>query len=122
MSDKPLLDRLQVKTGRSVAVIGAPPALPALTGSRPDAPVEAADVAVLFVADRAAFEVGFPATIARIRPEAILWLAYPKLTSALAADLSRDRIWDDLRGRGWDAVAQVAVDDDWSALRVKRVR
>ena len=54
-------------------------------------------------------------------PAAILWLAYPKLTSSLAADLSRDVIHKLAPGYGLDTVSQIAIDDDWSALRLKRV-
>jgi hypothetical protein len=52
---------------------------------------------------------------------AILWVAYPKLTSKLAADLSRDVIHKLAPKHGLDTVSQIAIDDDWSALRLKRL-
>jgi hypothetical protein len=48
-------------------------------------------------------------------------VAYPKLTSRLAADLSRDVIHAAAPGFGLDTVSQIAIDADWSALRLKRV-
>ena len=55
------------------------------------------------------------------RDTAILWVAYPKLSSKLASDLSRDAIREAAPSFGLDTVSQIAIDADWSALRLKRV-
>ena len=53
----------------------------------------------------------------------ILWFAYPKASSRrYACDFNRDSGWDVLRGLGFDSVRQVAIDEDWSALRFRRVQ
>lgn len=53
-------------------------------------------------------------------PTSIMWFAYPKKSSKLIkSDLSRDVF--DLGSLGLEAVSAVAIDDDWSALRFKRV-
>jgi len=55
-------------------------------------------------------------------PEAILWFAYPKQTSrAYKSDLNRDKCWQVLAGFGLEPNRQIAIDDDWSALRFKKV-
>ncbi len=119
MSDKPIAERLQVKHGRRLAVIDAPPeAAAAITA--PLASVEDAEVVLLFVTDRAALDERLPPLLARIRADAILWIAYPKLSSRLAGDLSRDIIHAAAPGFGLATVAQIAIDADWSALRFKR--
>jgi len=76
---------------------------------------------LLFTADRARFDGDLPPLLAKMRKDAILWVAYPKLTSRLAADLSRDVIHAAAPGFGLDTVSQIAIDADWSALRLKRV-
>ncbi|HJP97497.1 MAG TPA: hypothetical protein VJ862_02935 [Rhodanobacteraceae bacterium] len=54
--------------------------------------------------------------------DALLWFAYPKGTSKkYACDFNRDDGWEVLRKSGFDSVRQVAIDDDWSALRFRRV-
>ena len=122
MSDKPVAERLQVKGARRLAVLGAAAALDAAVGAgEARRGAEAADVVLLFVADRAALDRDLPALLARIRGDALVWLAYPKLTSPLAGDLSRDVIHRLAPGHGLDTVAQIAIDADWSALRLKRV-
>ena len=42
--------------------------------------------------------------------------------SQLAGDLSRGMIHDMTPAHGLDAVSQIAIDDDWSAMRFKRIK
>lgn len=122
MSDKPVAERLQVKGARRLAVLNATAELDGaigVAGARADA--DAADVVLLFTPDRARFDAALPAVLGKIRRDAILWVAYPKLTSPLAGDLSRDTIHAAAPALGLDTVSQIAIDADWSALRLKRV-
>jgi len=116
MSDTPLAERLQVKKGRRLALADSPLAIEA-----PSAPLGEAEVVVQFVRNRAEFDAKVPAVLKAIRPDAILWVAYPKLTSKLAGDINRDIIHGASPAMGIDCVSQIAVDGDWSALRFKRI-
>lgn len=52
--------------------------------------------------------------------EAVLWFAYPKQTSKrYKSDLNRDVCWEELKSFKLQPVRQIAIDDDWSALRFK---
>ncbi|MGH8139032.1 MAG: hypothetical protein ACREUL_06300 [Steroidobacteraceae bacterium] len=122
MSDKPVPERLQVKRSRRLAVLGASPDLDRAVGAteaRTD--VAKADVILLVAPDRAGLQTQLPAALTTAPPAVILWVAYPKLTSPLAADLSRDVVRSLVADHGLDTVSQIAIDDDWSALRLKRV-
>ncbi|HVJ00643.1 MAG TPA: hypothetical protein VM662_00590 [Sphingomonas sp.] len=122
MSDKPVAERLQVKASRRLAVIDAPAGLDTTVGAaeaRADA--AEAEVVLLFVEGRAALDARLPPLLAQTHGDAILWIAYPKLTSKLAGDLNRDIIHAASPGFGLTPVAQIAIDADWSALRMKRV-
>jgi len=122
MSDKPVAERLQVKGDRRLAVIGAPAGLnKAIGAAKARADLAEADVVLLFAANRARLAAQLPGVLKKMPPAAIFWLAYPKLTSSLAADLSRDVIHALAPKYGLDTVSQIAIDDDWSALRLKRV-
>lgn len=122
MSDKSILERLQVKRERTLAVIDATPALEReIGGTGQRAAVASADVVLLFVADHKRFTTALPKLLKNTKPDAILWLAYPKLTSKLAVDLSRDVIHELVPHHGLDTVSQIAIDADWSAMRLKRV-
>src|SRR5215475_3261852 len=122
MSDKPVAERLQVKGNRRLAVIGASSTLEKTVGAgKARAEVSSADVVLLFAPDRARLDAALPGLLGTMGQTAILWVAYPKLSSSLAADLSRNIIHALAPGHGLDTVSQIAVDADWSALRLKRV-
>jgi hypothetical protein len=54
--------------------------------------------------------------------DAVLWFAYPKGTSKrLTCEFNRDTGWQVIRDAGFDTVRQVAIDEDWSALRFRRL-
>lgn len=54
--------------------------------------------------------------------DAVLWIAYPKSSSKhYKCDFNRDTGWEVLGKLGFEPVRQVAIDEDWSALRFRRV-
>jgi hypothetical protein len=53
-------------------------------------------------------------------PNALVWISYPKKTSKLAGNLSRDVIRKVMSGAGCRAVSIVAIDEVWSALRFRQ--
>jgi hypothetical protein len=55
--------------------------------------------------------------------DAVLWVAYPKGTSKrYSCEFNRDSGWSVLQAAGFDTVRQVAIDEDWSALRFRRAQ
>jgi hypothetical protein len=121
MSEKPLLLRLQLKAGRRLAVLYAPADRQALFASAEPAAIEDAEVALAFAGTREEMAARLAALKDRTRADAILWLGYAKKTSPRAGEIHRDLIHDFARGHGLDAVAQIALDTDYSALRFKRL-
>lgn len=54
--------------------------------------------------------------------DAVVWVAYPKGTSKkYQCEFNRDTGWARLGELGFEPVRQVAIDEDWSALRFRRV-
>ena len=54
--------------------------------------------------------------------DAIVWFAYPKKTSRnYKCEFNRDTGWAVLGEAGFEGVRMVAIDEDWSALRFRRV-
>ena len=119
--------KLQIKPADRVRLVAAPAGAAAALEPLPDDVHLTArgagpfDVVVLFAKDRAALERGVAGAIAVTKAGGILWVAYPKKGSSLEADLSRDAVWRALQPTGWAPVAQVAIDDVWSALRFRPV-
>ena len=53
--------------------------------------------------------------------DAILWFGYPKGTSKrYKCEFNRDSGWHVMTDAGFETVRQVAIDEDWSALRFRR--
>jgi len=77
------------------------------------------DVALIFVSSAKGLSDHAPRALALVDPASVLWFAYPKKTSGVVSDLSRDDGWAPVRSRGWGPVAQVALDGTWSAVRFK---
>lgn len=77
------------------------------------------DAVLLFVRSRQELEHFAPPSAAALKQEGMLWVAYPKKTSGIKTDLTRDEGWQVLAERGYTCVRQVAIDTIWSALRFK---
>jgi hypothetical protein len=57
-----------------------------------------------------------------IEGEGYLWICYPKGTSKkYKSDINRNTLLAAFGPYGFEGVTQIAVDDDWSALRVRPV-
>ena len=123
----PLAKRMQVKAGQRILAVNAPRDYAALLGDLPEGArlvtrgdPAGADHVHVFVRDSGDVARLGPKAIAGAEGGAVTWIAYPKRTSGVETDITRDRGWDAVTG-AIDAVSQVAVDDTWSALRFKPV-
>jgi len=55
-----------------------------------------------------------------VAADAMVWLAYPKGTSKkYTCEFNRDSGWAEMGTNGFEPVRQVAIDEDWSALRFR---
>jgi hypothetical protein len=60
--------------------------------------------------------------IALLEGDAPCWLAYPKKSSKkYKSDISRDHGWEAMGQNNWEPVSQITLDEDWSALRFRKV-
>jgi hypothetical protein len=84
--------------------------------------LKAVDFAVAFVSKQADLDAA-ARTLARLaKGDAVVWFAYPKQSSKrYKAEINRDRGWDVIGKEGFEPVRAVAIDEDWSGLRVRRV-
>ena len=58
----------------------------------------------------------------KLRGDAIVWFAYPKGTSKkYKCEFNRDNGWSSLGAIGLEGVRMVAIDQDWSALRFRKL-
>lgn len=121
----PLAKKLQLKDGMSLLVLNAPAAFLAMLDPLPaGASVVASgagpyDVVHCFAQNSEELMQYAPRALAALKPGGMLWFAYPKGSSGIPTDLSRDVGWSVVTERGWEGVRQIAIDDIWSAVRFR---
>ncbi len=119
--------KLQLKTSHTILLINAPQEIArqlsdeGYTFTAADvAPVKGAfDAVQLFVKNKSELDALAPQAIDVLKPEGMLWIAYPKKSSGIKSDLTRDEGWKTIAELGYQGVRQVAIDDTWSSLRFK---
>jgi hypothetical protein len=127
MNEKSVAQKLGLKPGRTLLVRHAPAPIGKLLGAVPDS-AEITEVGagrfplvLVFAKDRMALVKELPGCKAKLEAGGALWIAYAKGTSKKATDINRDSIREYAVTMGLDTVSQIAIDDDWSALRLKVV-
>jgi hypothetical protein len=73
----------------------------------------------LFATKRSEIEKFAKRVLESAAPGGLVWITYPKKTSGMDSDLSREEVWAAMEGTGWRPVTQVAIDEVWSALRFR---
>jgi hypothetical protein len=122
---KTTAERLLIKPGARVRIVGDVPDAAGRLGPLPegatlDASAPRADAVVLFARSSAEVRAHLPGAAGTAGPDGLLWLAYPKGSSGLKTDLSRDTmtpLTDPIAGL--TGVTLVSVDEVWSAMRLR---
>ncbi len=128
-SGTPLPQKLGIKEGSKVALVGAPKGLADLLGPLPTAAVllpfaskakqpPLFDVLVVFVRLRADLVVQIASCRPRMQQAAGLWIAWPKKASGVATDITEQTIRDVALPTGLVDNKVCAIDDTWSGLRL----
>ncbi len=124
-----VLEKLNVKDQKEIVVVNAPASFepelakaPALHIHRHVESVKEAAFMLAFVTRKSEVDALAKPVAERAKGDAIVWFAYPKGTSKkYKCDFNRDNGWDALKALGFDTVRAVAIDEDWSGLRFRRL-
>ncbi len=57
-----------------------------------------------------------------LKEDGVLWFCYPKKSSAVETDITRDVGWEPLSAMGYRGVRQISIDSVWSAIRFREKR
>ena len=122
MLESPLAKKMKLKSGLKAAVINAPEnyvdqlkhdtALsPTLNGKF--------DWIQVFVMSKEELDTVAPKAARALRPESILWISFPKGTSKIQTDLTRDKGWEILQGLDLRWITLISVNETWSAFALR---
>ena len=119
-----VLKKLNYKDQDPVLLLDAPaefkPVQAAFSGNVKTQARGTFDFVMCFATTRAQADALVAKTMKCISEDAVVWLCYPKGTSRkYDADYNRDSCWEIFKPYGLRPVRQVAIDDDWSALRFR---
>lgn len=120
-SDTPLGQKLGIKAGHVVALIGEPlgwtiDGLPerVLLRERARAPL---DVVIAFFDRRAKLERRLPVLLRALRADGSLWIAWPRKAAGHISDISENDLRRLILPTGLVDTKVAALDDDWSGLK-----
>ncbi len=72
--------------------------------------------------NRAELDRLVPRVVKALKPESLLWVSFPKGTSKIQTDLTRDQGWDVVRKVGLKWITLVSVNETWSAFALRPYR
>lgn len=107
--------KLQIREGERIRIVNAPDGFTLDAQTTRSA---SADAVLVFVRDRAELSRRVADLIAIARRDGLTWIAYPK-AGKLGTDLNRDVLWRLVEPEGVRPVRNVALDETWSALRLR---
>jgi predicted SnoaL-like aldol condensation-catalyzing enzyme len=120
-----IVKKLRLKPGMRALVLGAPSGYVNSLSPLPDQ-VEVSqnlggphEFVQLFATRKSEITKSAKKLLQSAAPGALVWVTYPKKTSGVESDLSREEVWAAMEGTGWRPVSQIAIDEVWSALRFR---
>lgn len=125
MTDNSLAKKILLKSGYRLLVLNPPAGYLSELDPLPEGvelhtdPTGQYDLVQLFTQDRAELVQFLPGALQALKEESVFWVCYPKRSSGLKTDLTRDQGWGALHKSGFRTVALVSIDDTWTAARFR---
>lgn len=123
-SGTPLVKKLGIKPGTTIAILNPPDDFDDTLGPLPDditirgrlrGPL---DLILFFTTARADLERQFPALVHALDADGSLWISWPKRSSGTSTDLTEDVLREVALPAGLVDNKVCAVDETWSGLRL----
>ncbi|WP_345371704.1 YdeI/OmpD-associated family protein [Algivirga pacifica] len=127
MNTEQVLKKLRIPNNGPFLLLNAPEQmkesiLQAFPNTHTSVTEDAYEAILIFVHEKKEIKEWGTKGLKHMSTKGILWFAYPKKSSGVKTDISRDQGWDFLERKELVPVSQVAIDDTWSALRFRAVK
>lgn len=123
-SGTPLVKKLGIKANSELCVLSAPDHYPELVAPLPEGVrivtkfAASADLVHLFVTLRIDLESTLTQIRPKLKPDAALWVSWPKKASKAPTDITEDTIRAVALPIGFVDIKVCAVDEKWSGLKL----
>ena len=122
MSESPLAKKMKLKSGSRAAVLNAPENY--LNELKHDSEISQKlsgkfDWIQIFAKNKKELSTLVPKAIKALKPESMLWISFPKGTSKIQTDLTRDKGWEILHGVDLKFITLISVNENWSAFALR---
>jgi hypothetical protein len=122
-------EKLNLKGQNPIVVLNAPESFEAELRTvrgvkvvRALSDVDVVEFSLAFVTTLKEVETAAKVLAKKAKGDAVVWFAYPKGSSKKhSCEFNRDTGWQALGNAGFEPVRMVAIDEDWSATRFRRV-
>ncbi len=100
MTESALAKKMKLKAGQHATIVNAPEGYlaelqPLPANVKMSQKIETpSDWIQIFVKNKAELDKLFPKVLKLLKPESLLWISFPKGTSKIQTDLTRDKGWD----------------------------
>ncbi len=128
MALETVLEKLQLTDEKNILVQGLPSSIEKqfikLNFAKSVTPLlrsRRIDFALVFAVSKTQLTGILHDVVPALHEEGKLWIAYPKLTSKIASDLSRECNWDHINSFGYENMDMVALDNTWCAVRFRKM-
>ncbi len=122
-----VIEKLQIKDERNLLIQGLPSTIEKqfvkLSFSKNVTPllkVKKIDFALVFAISHNQLKDILKDVVPAMADDAKLWIAYPKVSSKIVSDLSRDCNWECITSWGLECVRSIAFDNVWCGMRFKK--
>ncbi|HWS23767.1 MAG TPA: hypothetical protein VN226_04965 [Anaerolineales bacterium] len=113
-----LSQKLKLKPGSRICLVNAPQGYLAILHPQDCELIDTLegnfDWIQVFTKNKASLDAVFGIARKSLLPGGHLWITYPKGTSGLQSDLTRDKGWESVEGMIW--VTLCSIDETWSAF------
>jgi hypothetical protein len=127
-SSQSILEKLQLKDEKNLLVQGLPSTIEKqfvkLSFAKNVTPLlktRKIDFALIFAINRKQLTDILKDVLPALHNNAKFWIAYPKVTSKIVSDLSRDCKWECLSDLGYEGSKTVTLDHVWTAMRFTKI-
>lgn len=120
-----IADKLRIKAGMTICVINEPKGYAKSLGKLPTGVKfvdhgKGASQIHWFVENRAQMEKELGKNLKLLAGDTVMWIFYPKGSSGIQTDLTRDKGWEKLLAHDLKWISLISFDDTWSTFGMRQ--